>query len=113
MAFIKATETTKVTIFKGWKITKVNNGILFVKTNNPFEKAYTNGFLDIIDIFGRHILLNTTQCIDMVEIEITQIVNDHNITQYYEGTPEVRTNYTASDDYATPIKENETNKICG
>ena len=49
----------------------------------------------------------------MVETEITQIVNDYNITQYYEGTPEVRTNYTASDDYATPISENQTNKICG
>lgn len=113
MAFIKATATTKVTIFKGWKITKVNNGVIFVKTDNPFEKNYTNGFLDIIDIFGRHILLNTTQCIDMVETEITQIVNDYNITQYYEGTPEVRTAYCCSDNYATPISENETNKICG
>lgn len=113
MAFIKATATTKVTIFKGWKITKVNNGVIFVKTDNPFETAYQNGYISIIDIFGRHILLNSTQCIDMVETEITQIVNDYNITQYYEGTPEVRIGYVASDNYATPINEDQTNKICG
>lgn len=112
MAFIKATETTKVTIFKGWKITKVNNGVIFTK-NNPFGTAYSNSFLDIIDIFGRHILLNSIQCIDMVETEITQTINEYNITQYYEGTPDVRTAYCCSDNYATPISENETNKICG
>lgn len=108
MAFIKATTTTKVTIFKGWKITKINNGVIFTK-NNPFETAYSNSFLDIIDIFGRHILLNSIQCIDMVEIEITQTINEYNITQYYE----VRTAYCCSDNYATPINENQTNKICG
>ena len=113
MAFIKATEKTLVKVFKGWKITKTNNGVIFIKTDNPFEKTYTNGFLDIIDIFGRHILLNSTQCIDMVETEITQIITEYNITQYYEGTPEVRIGYVVSDNYATPISENETNKICG
>ena len=112
MAFIKATTATKETIFKGWKITKVNNGVIFTK-NNPFETAYSNSFLDIIDIFGRHILLNSIQCIDMVEIEITQTINEYNITQYYEGTPEVRTAFCCSDNYATPINENQTNKICG
>lgn len=113
MAFVKTTTTAKITIFKGWKITKVNNDTIFVQIDNPFEKAYTNGFLDIIDIFGRHILLNSNNCIDMIETQITKIVNDYNITEYYEGTPEIRTEYCCSDDYATPIKENNLNKICG
>ena len=60
-------------------------------------------FYDIIDIFGRHILLNSIQCIDMVETEITQTINEYNTTQYYEGTPEVRTAYCCSYNYATPI----------
>jgi DNA polymerase-3 subunit alpha len=41
MAFVKTTTTAKITIFKGWKITKVNNDTIFVQIDNPFEKAYT------------------------------------------------------------------------
>lgn len=112
MAFIKATTEHKATILNVWKITKINNETIFVETENPFEKQYTNGYIDIIDIFNRRILVNSTQCIDMLAIKVTKI-EDNNKTLFYEGTPDIRTNYTCSDDYATPIQINNNNNICG
>lgn len=111
MAFIKTTPDHKATILNVWKITKVNNETIFVETENPFEKQYTNGYIDIIDIFNRRILINSVQCIDMLLTKITKI-ELNNKTDFYEGTPDIRTNYTCSDDYATPIKPYNTNNIC-
>ena len=73
MAFIKTTETTKVTIFKGWKITKVNNGVIFTK-NNPFETAYSNSFLDIIDIDSEKAIDSLPKSIKQNERSVAEVL---------------------------------------
>ena len=112
MSFIKATTNHKATIINVWRITKVNNDVVYTETDSPFRTSFNNGYIDITDIFGRHFLLNSNHCIDMLETQVTKI-EDNNKIDFYEGTPEIRTNYTCSDDYATPIKLNQNKNICG
>lgn len=114
MAYIKIIDTTKLvseSVISAWVITKSNNERIFVVTDNPFKTLFNNGYIDITDIFGRKILLNTQLCIEMVQIKLTEIVYEDKV-EYYEGNLEIRKGYSVSDDVAKPLSPKTTNNIC-
>lgn len=115
MAYIKIIDTTNLvseSVISAWVITKSNNDRIFAITDNPFKTAFSNGYIDITDIFGRKILLNTNLCIEMVQISLTR-VEYKDKTEYYEGELEIRKGYSSSDDVAKPLSIKNTSKICG
>lgn len=115
MAYIKIVNADRLvseSVISAWVITKSNNDRIFVATDNPFKTAFSNGYIDITDIFGRKILLNTNLCIEMVQISLTRIEYKDK-TEYYEGELEVRKGYSVSDDVAKPLSIKNTTKICG
>lgn len=115
MAYIKIIDTTNLiseSVISAWVITKSNNDRIFVITDNPFKNLFNNGYIDITDIFGRKILLNTQLCIEMVQIKLTEIVYEDKV-EYYEGRLEIRKGYSVSDDVAKPLSIKNTTKICG
>lgn len=105
--FIKSSKTT------AWTITKINGEKVFVITDNPFTTAYENGYIQVTDIFGRNMLINTRQCIDMVEGILTIVETTHNGIEYYNGDFEIYIGYTCSMDTIKPLSLNNTSKICG
>lgn len=114
MAYIKIIDTTKLiseSVISAWVITKSNNDRIFVITDNPFKNLFNNGYIDITDIFGRKILLNTQLCVEMMQISLTKIVFEDKV-DYYEGELEIRKGYSASDDVAKPLSPKTTNNIC-
>lgn len=115
MAYIKISNEenlVKESICNGWAITKVDGNRIFTTQETPFEKAFENGYLLITDIFGRTIYLNANQCIEMVNITLTQIVYKDK-TEWYEGQPEVRKGYSCSDDVLKPLSVHNNKNICG
>lgn len=114
MAYIKIIDTTKLiseSVISAWVITKSNNDRIFVITDNPFKNLFNNGYIDITDIFGRKILLNTQLCVEMMQIKLTEIVYEDKV-EYYEGNLEIRKGYSVSDDVAKPLSPKTTNNIC-
>lgn len=115
MAYIKILNSdtiVKDSIVNGWTITKIDGTRIFIAQDNPFEKAFENGYLLITDIFGRTIYLNANQCIEMVNMPFTRIEYDGK-TEWYEGTPEIRRGYSNSMDIATPLTLKNNKNICG
>ena len=115
MAYIKIVNTdnlVKESIVNGWVITKVDNTKIYITQDNPFEKAFENGYLLITDIFGRTIYLNAKQCIEMVNTPLTRI-DYKDKTEWYEGTPEIRKGYSVSDDVLKPLSLKNCKNICG
>ena len=115
MAYIKIVNADRLiseSVISAWVITKSNNDRIFVATDNPFKTAFSNGYIDITDIFGRKILLNTNLCIEMVQISLTRIEYKDK-TEYYEGELEIRKGYSVSDDVAKPLSIKNTTQICG
>ncbi len=116
MAHIRIIDTTNIvatSVILAWVITKSNNERIFVETDNPFTTLFNNGYIDITDIFGRRVLLNTQLCIEMVQIPLTKIEYKDK-TEYYEGTPDIRQGYSYSMSEAQkPLSLETTFKICG
>lgn len=115
MAYIKIVNADRLvseSVISAWVITKSNNDRIFVATDNPFKTTFSNGYIDITDIFGRKILLNTNLCIEMMQINLTRIEYKDK-TEYYEGKLEIRKGYSVSDDVAKPLSIKNTTKICG
>jgi hypothetical protein len=114
MAYIKIVNTDRLvneSVINGWEITKVDGTKIHITQNNPFEKAFENGYLLITDIFNRTIYLNAKQCIEMVQINLTRIEYSDKI-EWYEGTPEIRKGYSSSDDVLKPISLQNNKNIC-
>ena len=116
MAFIRIIDTNNFiaeSTLSAWVITKSNNEQIFVVTDNPFKTLFNNGYIDITDIFGRRILLNTQLCIEMAEITLTK-VEYKDKTEYYEGKVEIRMGYSYSmAESAKPITLKKYQNICG
>lgn len=105
--FVKSTKAL------AWVITKINGEKVYTITDSPFKVAFENGYISISDIFGRNILINSHQCIDMVQTILTIVETTDKGTQYYNGDFEVHCGYSSSMDTATPLSVENTTKICG
>lgn len=115
MAVINIIDTTYLiseSVISAWVITKSNNERIFVITDNPFKNLFNNGYIDITDIFGRKILLNTQLCIEMMQTPLTKIEYKDK-TLYFEGTPTIIKGYCISMDLAKPLTPNKSYNICG
>jgi hypothetical protein len=116
MAFIRITDTTNFVanaIISVWVITKQNNEKIIVETDNPFKTLFNNGYIDITDIFGRKILLNTQLCVEMVQTSITRVQYKKK-TEYYWGTPTIEHGwkYRVAEE-EKPITLEQRFNICG
>ena len=116
MAYIKIVNADRLiseSVISAWVITKSNNDRIFVATDNPFKTAFSNGYIDITDIFGRKILLNTQLCVEMVQTSITRVQYKEK-TEYYWGTPTIEHGwkYRVAEE-EKPITLEQRFNICG
>lgn len=105
--FVKSTKSS------AWIITKINGEKIYTITPNPFTTSYDNGFISITDIFGRNILLNAHQCIEMIETTLTIVEKTDKKIEYYNGDFEVHCGYTTSMDRVKPLSLENNDTICG
>lgn len=105
--FVKSSKVT------AWIITKINGEKVYTITDSPFKVAFENGYISITDIFSRNMLINSHQCIDMVQTILTIVETTNKGIEYYNGDFEIHIGYTCSMDTIKPLSLNDTTKICG